>query len=103
MTMADEFKGTTWTQEDSIDYLTLNPLPADFVWKNRDGKMAEVRPTYSVTNYGKWLHETPYFPGLFELIHDLLFLSGKRLPDIHSLAAQLRKIHLEREGQMKLL
>jgi hypothetical protein len=25
-----------------------------------------------VEGYGKWLRETPYFPGLFELCHDLL-------------------------------
>lgn len=100
--MADTPKLTVWTQEDTIDYLRLNPLPADFIWKNRTGQNAAVKPSYNVANYGKWLHETPYFPGLFELIHDLLFSAGSRLPSITTLTDQLARIRRERDGQLKL-
>ena len=90
-------------------YLTDNPLPVDFQWfhRNKDpnGKplMAAVKPIYSISGgYGKWLHDTPYFPGLFELIHDLLFHSGSTLPDIDTLTAQLAAIKAERIGQADL-
>lgn len=100
--MRDEIKATTWAPEDTVEYLKFNPFPVDFFWKNREGKVVPVQPTYSIINYGKWLKETPYFPGLFELVHDLLFRCGKTLPDLPTLTAQLRKIHLERVGQLQL-
>lgn len=93
----------SWTHTDTEEYLRVNPLPADFLWRHRNGENAEVKPTYNVPNYGKWLHETPYFPGLFELIHDLLFNSGHRLPDTAALVAQLDSIRKHRDGQLKLL
>ncbi len=91
-----------WKPADTIEYLRLNPLPADFVWRHNNGENATVKPTYNVANYGKWLAETPYFPGLFELIHDLLFSAGSRLPDTLTLTAQLAAIRKERDGQLKL-
>lgn len=98
-----------WTKHDTMAYLTANPLPTDFAWRRSDGRkdadgrgaLAAVQPTYAVADYGKWLHDTPYYQGLFELIHDLLFIAA-RLPEIHDLAAQLTTIRLEREGQQKL-
>lgn len=98
-----------WTKADTMTYLTANPLPLDFAWRRSDGRkdadgrgvLAGVQPTYAIDNYGKWLHDTPYYQGLFELIHDLLF-TAPRLPEIHDLAAQLTTIRLEREGQQKL-
>lgn len=102
---------TSWTYADTAAYLKANPLPADFLWrKNEPTKhlplaqqpLAGVRPTYAVADYGKWLRETPYFPGLFELIHDLLF-SHPGLPDVATLAAQLTQIRRERDGQQELL
>lgn len=92
----------TWTHADTIGYLSANPLPVDFLWRYKDGENAPVRPSYNVANYGKWLHDTPYFPGLFELIHDLLFSAGSRLPDTETLVRQLTAIRTEREGQLKL-
>jgi hypothetical protein len=48
-----------------------------------------VRPRHtSVTSYGKWLEETPYFPGLFEEIHGIL-LHARELGDADWLAAEL--------------
>lgn len=93
---------TSWTPNDTSEYLRLNPLPADFVWLNNKHQPATVKPTYNVADYGKWLRETPYFPGLFELIHDILFSKGNHLPDIGALATELVRIHKERTGQMKL-
>lgn len=100
--MDPDHKPLSWTHADTIEYLRTNPLPADFVWRHHDGENAEVKPTYSIKNYGKWLAETPYFPGLFELIHDLLFSAGSKLPDTATLVAQLTAIRKEREGQLKL-
>jgi hypothetical protein len=99
--MDSDFKISTWTHADTIEYLRLNPLPPDFLWRHRDGKLAEVKPSYSVQNFGKWLKETPYFPGLFELIHSIL-LPSPRLPAIATLTAELLKIRKEREGQLSL-
>jgi len=67
-----------WRDIQTEGFLTENPLPADFQWPDRYGKSRAVLPTYRISGgYGKWLHETPYFPGLFELIHNLL----ARAPD----------------------
>ncbi len=91
-------------------YLAANPLPADFAWFHRDGLPTDptkglrpVLPSYRIhAGYGKWLHDTPYFPGLFELIHDLLFHSGSTLPDTITLTGQLDAIKRERLGQQEL-
>ena len=54
-------------------YLNECPLPDAFKWPHRDGGEREVQPVHkAVIGYGKWLRETPYFPGLFELIHEIL-------------------------------
>jgi hypothetical protein len=62
-----------WTLDSSMRALNKLPLPKDFTWPHRDGGERPVRPVHgAVIGYGKWLRETPYFPGLFELCHDLL-------------------------------
>jgi len=64
---------TLWTRDASMRYLNDNPLPGGFVWPHRDGGERSVHPSHTeVIAYGKWLRETPYFAGLFELCHDLL-------------------------------
>lgn len=99
-----------WTHADTMAYLDENPTPVDFTWfhKNKDAHgrpiLAVVKPKYTLSGgFGKWLHDTPYFPGLFELIHDLLFHSGATLPDIDTLVAHLDRIKAERTGQGELL
>jgi hypothetical protein len=63
----------TWTADATMRYLSAYPLPRTFTWPHRDEGERPVWPTHgAVTAYGKWLRETPYFPGLFELAHDLL-------------------------------
>jgi len=64
----------TWTGDATMRFLNACPLPRTFTWPHRDdGKDRPVTPAHgTVTAYGKWLRETPYFPGLFELAHDLL-------------------------------
>lgn len=64
----------TWTIDATMRYLNALPLPRTFTWPHRDdGKERPVMPAHgTVIAYGKWLRETPYFPGLFELIHDVL-------------------------------
>ena len=66
----------TWTTDATMRLLNRYPLPADFRWPHRDDAPdtdRAVRPVHGfVQGYGKWLRETPYYPGLFELIHDLL-------------------------------
>lgn len=62
-----------WEHATTRRYLDANPLPVDFCWQDEDGDERPVRPRHtSVTSYGKWLQETPYFPGLFEIIHRVL-------------------------------
>jgi hypothetical protein len=64
---------SAWTKEHTQAWLTGSPLPADLRWRHRDGGVRIVSPRYRLTaGYGKWLRETPYFPGLFEAVHELL-------------------------------
>lgn len=99
----NEFQAPSqWTKADTMDYLSANPLPKDFVWRHRDGSLAPVHPKYAVQNYGKWLHDTPYFQGLFEDVHSLVMSAGSLLPAIETIASQLNAIRKDREGQMKL-
>jgi hypothetical protein len=86
---------TAWSKDDTQAYLQANPLPAEFRWTHRDhkldpdGGLRVVHPSHSsVENYGKWLRETPYFPGLFELIHGIL-AGAPDLGDAEWLAAEL--------------
>jgi hypothetical protein len=84
-----------WSKDHTQDYLTANPLPPGFLWPHRDhrhednGGLRPVQPSHSqVTAYGKWLRETPYFPGLFERIHAIL-TAAPDLGDAEWLAASL--------------
>jgi hypothetical protein len=62
-----------WDAANTRRFLDKNPLPLDFTWVDQDGDERPVRPRHtSVTSYGKWLQETPYFPGLFEIVHRVL-------------------------------
>jgi hypothetical protein len=62
-----------WSHDATMRYLNSVPLPATFTWLHRDGGERAVRPVHAaVSGYGKWIRETPYFPGLFELAHHLL-------------------------------
>jgi len=95
-----------WTSDFTQRYLDANPLPADFTWKHRDDvdwkTPRPVHPSHkSVTSYGKWLRETPYFPGLFELAHQVL----ARSPDVGDaewLAAELVKFRAEPAHQVNI-
>ena len=84
----------TWTRDNTMQYLNLNPLPLTFKWHHRDdpeGTERTVMPAHrNVTGYGKWLRETPYYQGLFELIHDILF-SADELGDPEWLASEIQK------------
>lgn len=67
------FPVAPWTDVATEGWLTEYPLPPEFTWVDRYGKERRVLPTYRIKGgYGKWLAETPYFPGLFELIHRIL-------------------------------
>lgn len=70
----DRASSATWTGDMTMRYLNAYPLPRSFTWPHRDDdKDRAVMPAHgTVTGYGKWLRETPYFPGLFELATDLL-------------------------------
>ena len=78
-----------WEPQNTVEYLTQNPLPVSFFWKDNEGTPRAVYPKHkSVIAYGKWLKETPYFPGLFELIHKIL-VHARDLGDADWLAAEL--------------
>lgn len=78
-----------WDHAQTRAYLDANPLPVGFKWPDNDGLERSVRPRHpTVTSYGKWLQETPYFPGLFEIIHALL-VHAAELGDAEWLAAEL--------------
>lgn len=69
-----------WTKDDTQAFLTAFPLPTTFSWPGRDGKLHAVCPKYQIHGYGKWLRETPYYPGLFEAVHEVLVGLGDALP-----------------------
>jgi hypothetical protein len=91
-----------WTDDDVMRWLDDFPLPADFTWTRtdrvKDSKEkiltpnTAVRPAHLGVAYGKWLRETPYFPGLFEQIRDIIreIPPGATLPTPEELATRLR-------------
>ena len=90
-----------WTRDHTMQYLNCNPLPPTFKWTHRDGGERTVAPSHkSVTGYGKWLRETPYFQGLFELIHDILEPLDE-VGDGEWMAEQIA-LHQKRSEQEKL-
>ena len=91
-TQQPEFGGLPppWTKDDTVDYLNRYPLPTSFPWPGKDGKLITVSPSYTIKHgYGKWLHDTPYYPGLFDAIHDTLVAFGEALPSEAELFAAL--------------
>lgn len=87
-----------WTPDNTEAYLSQVPLPADFKWMRREHmeegreRLAVVLPTYSISKgYGFWLRTTPYYPGLFELIHGILRVwpDNLELPSGEQLAERL--------------
>lgn len=82
----------TWTNDATMRYLNAVPLPRTFTWPHRDDTTDRpVTPAHgAVTAYGKWLRETPYFPGLFELIHDLIAAAPEEF-DADWLPAELQR------------
>jgi hypothetical protein len=88
-------RAATWSKDDTHAYLKANPLPLEFRWPHRDhrdeedGGLRRVQPSHkSISDYGKWLRETPYFPGLFERVHEIL-AAAQDLGDADWLAGEL--------------
>lgn len=91
-----------WTDDDVMRWLDDFPLPADFTWTRVDRTKdtrekiytanTPVRPAHLGVAYGKWLRETPYFPGLFEQIRDIIQAvpAGVAMPTPDELAERLR-------------
>ena len=62
-----------WSSDDTEKFLNDTLLPVDFLWTHDDGTQKPVQPRGGIKNgYGFWLRYTPYFPGLFEEVHDVL-------------------------------
>jgi hypothetical protein len=102
-----------WTDDDVERWLTDFPLPADFTWTRTDTTKDKekiltpntaVRPKHHGVDYGKWLRETPYFPGLFERIRDIIrdVPVGTHLPPPEELALLLRRPPPEKTTQPTL-
>lgn len=70
-----------WSKDDTEAFLTAYPLPSTLTWPGKDGKTHAVTPKYKIEAYGKWLRETPYYPGLFDAVHEVLLAAGDALPD----------------------
>lgn len=98
--IAEFWPAVVWTRDDTAAHLSRFPLPFTFTAvhqsANRDGsaRLVPVTPTGTIhKGYGFWLWKTPYFPGLFERIHDILLRwpNDADLPDGEALAELLRK------------
>jgi hypothetical protein len=93
-----------WSQNDTEEFLNIEPLPAGFKWRltkstsrGDRGALVDVQPAHRDLSYGKWLRETPYFQGLFELVHQVVIDAGAELPSADEIAARLNTIRQERE------
>lgn len=111
--MIDEAKlPPAWTPDHTEAWLTANPLPVDFLWRHRDpnpdgtDRLELVLPRYQLhKGYGFWLRTTPYFPGLFELIHEILWRmpSNGELPTAERMAITLKTIAEAKGEQLEIL
>lgn len=89
-----------WTQADTRAWLSAFPLPVEFSWIDRDKIERSVLPSHRHLKggYGKWLQETPYFPGLFELCHGILARVPSDQPlSPEWLAAELQKFRAPKQ------
>ena len=90
-----------WTKDDTERWLGDFPLPADFLWNG-----LKVQPTHRVLKggYGKWLRETPYHPGLFDLAHEILaeVSVGQPMPSLHELVRKITERAARPRGQTEL-
>lgn len=82
-----------WTHDDTEAFLTRFALPTDFRWDRTEKRNGQrivvpdqpVLPNYTLSKgYGFWLRTTPYFPGLFEEIHDIIL----RAPDDQEITSE---------------
>lgn len=93
-----------WSADDTEEFLNIEPLPAGFKWRLTKtsaraprGELVDVVPAHRDLAYGKWLRETPYFQGLFELVHQVVVEAGEKLPSGEEIATRLTALRLERE------
>lgn len=79
-----------WTKQQTIDLISADPLPSNFLWPHKDGGNRPVVPSHQSLRggYGKWLSEGPQFPGLFELINDILADADRSGSDASWLACE---------------
>lgn len=90
-------QSSSWTVTDTEIHLSADPLPSDFTWRDYTGEMRAVCPVHALTcGFGAWLRATPYFPGLFDAIHQLLIRASDEV-QISSgwIVSELRKSHRE--------
>ena len=93
-----------WSADDTEELLNVEPLPVGFKWRLTKtsaralrGDLVDVVPAHRDLAYGKWLRETPYFQGLFELVHQVVIEAGDKLPTPDEIAERLTRLRLERE------
>ena len=112
-----------WSHQDSVEWLNREGVPLFpdcLLWPDDRDVIRLVAPAHPCLKggYGKWLKDTPYFPGLFELVHGLVAdwglrlpaegggqgggPSGPALPSGNEVLQELRRIRAEREGQGSL-
>lgn len=62
-----------WGHINTENWLTEHKLPVDFCWPDDHGVNRPVLNKHKLSKgYGYWLRTTPYFPHLFEDIHEIL-------------------------------
>lgn len=97
----------TWTKDSTSAYLNDEPLPPGFLWIHKDGGLRAAHPSYRVHGgYGKWLRETPNFPGLFEAVHEAMERAFRTMPTIPTqqwLVEELDRVRGEKIKGEKLL
>ncbi len=91
--------GKPWASTETEAWLSKHPLPDSFRWPV-NGQLVTVRPVHSLRgSFGRWVRETPYFPGLFDACHTVLAAGrGQEIREGADLAARLQSMNGRRRA-----
>ena len=81
-----------WTETNTEEFLSLNPLPARVQWPDTKGVLRSPLPTKPlVQGFGHWVRMNGNLAGLFDLVHAILADSETNRGDAEWLADDIQK------------
>ncbi len=91
-----------WTETNTEEFLSLNPLPARVQWPDTKGVLRSTLPTKPPEKgFGHWVRMNGNLAGLFDLVHSILADSQTNRGDAEWLADEIQK-RLGPDGLAKL-